>query len=316
MHDRAAPIAELEHMIVRGRRRVSMTNGKLKLNEPMNRHTSWRVGGTADRFYVPADVHDLASFLAGLPVEEEVVFIGLGSNVLIRDGGIRGTVVSMKNVINDVALLTGESLKAGGGVACARVARCTVKAGLSGAEFLAGIPGTMGGALAMNAGAFGGETWDIVTAVETIDRQGEIRERPREDYEIGYRRVLPPAEEWFISATLRLQKAPDGNKDDFIREFLTRRSETQPTGVFSCGSVFRNPAGDYAARLIDVCGMKGKQIGGARISDKHANFIINTGNATAADIEALIETVVEEVERRLGTRLEREVRIIGEAVKC
>ncbi|MEX2524685.1 MAG: UDP-N-acetylmuramate dehydrogenase [Gammaproteobacteria bacterium] len=293
-----------------------MTDGRLKLNEPMDKHTSWRVGGTADRFYVPADIDDLAGFLAGLPSDEELIFIGLGSNLLIRDGGIRGTVVAMKNVINELELLDDDRMKVGAGVPCARVARLSVKAGLSGAEFLIGIPGTMGGALAMNAGAFGGETWAIVTAVETIDRRGKIFERLPEDYEIGYRTVALPAEEWFISATLQLQQMTSNSEGDRLRELLARRSETQPMGEFSCGSVFRNPPGDYAARLIEACGLKGKQIGGARVSDKHANFIINTGNATAADIEELIESVAEEVEKKQGIRLECEVRIVGETVKC
>lgn len=316
MFDRAGQYAEHKNIIDAQTRQVPMTNGQLRLDEPMAGHTSWRVGGHADRFYVPADIDDLAGFLAGLPLDEELVFIGLGSNLLIRDGGIRGTVVVMKNVINEMELLADKQLKAGAGVPCARVARFSVKAGLSGAEFFIGIPGTMGGALAMNAGAFGGETWAIVTEVETIDRKGERHERSPEEFRIGYRTVIFPAEEWFISARLQLQEITNDREGDRIRELLARRSETQPIGEFSCGSVFRNPPGDYAARLIEACGLKGKQIGGARVSDKHANFIINTGNATAADIEALIETVAGEVERRHGIRLEREVRIIGEAIKC
>lgn len=316
MIDGAGEYAENKNAIDAQIRQIPMTAGLLKLNEPMARHTSWRVGGTADRFYAPADVDDLAGFLAGLPLDEELVFIGLGSNLLIRDAGIRGTVVVMKNVINEMELSADGQLKAGAGVPCARVARFSANAGLTGAEFLIGIPGTMGGALAMNAGAFGGETWDIVTAVETIDRRGKIRERPPENFEVDYRKVTLPGEEWFISVRLQLQQITSDSEGDRIRELLARRSETQPMGEFSCGSVFRNPPGDYAARLIEACGLKGRQVGGARVSDKHANFIINTGNATSADIEALIESVAEEVERKHGIRLEREVRIIGEAVKC
>jgi UDP-N-acetylmuramate dehydrogenase len=287
--------------------------GQLKRHEPMARHTSWRVGGRADRFYVPADADDLAAFLAGLPEDEEVVFIGLGSNLLVRDGGIRGTVVSMRNVMNELEQREHEQLQAGAGVPCARVARFAVKCGLAGAEFLVGIPGTLGGALAMNAGAFGGETWEIVDSVETIDRRGVRRTRAPRDYAIDYRSVRPPGEEWFLSARLQLQAASRGDGGARIKELLAQRARTQPMGEASCGSVFRNPPGDHAARLIEACGLKGRQIGGARVSEKHANFIINTGGATAADIEALIDTVAAEVERRHGIRLEREVRIIGEA---
>lgn len=295
---------------------LTMHSGRMKLNVPMAKYTSWRVGGPADRLYLPADVNDLAAFLSGLPADEDLVFVGLGSNLLIRDGGIRGTVVVLKNVINDIEQLPGQRLRIGAGVPCARVARYAAKAGLSGAEFLVGIPGTMGGALSMNAGAFGGETWPLVNTVETIDRQGRVHERWPQEFTIGYRTVTPPAQEWFITANLQLRETEDKTDRDRIRELLAKRSQTQPIGEFSCGSVFRNPPGDYAARLIESCNLKDRQIGGARVSEKHANFIINTGNATAADIEELIELVATEVEEKHGIRLEREVRIIGEPVKC
>ena len=287
--------------------------GELRCNEPLARHTSWRVGGPADRFYIPADVADLERFLAQVPEDEEVIWLGLGSNLLVRDGGVRGTVVAVKNVLDDINEIGDGVLQAGSGAPCARVARYAVKAGYTGAEFLAGIPGTMGGALAMNAGAFGAETWDIVTEAETINRRGERRLLRRADLEIGYRTVKLPAGEWFISARLQLARATDSRGQERIRELLAQRAATQPMGEHSCGSVFRNPRADHAARLIQECGLKGKRIGGARVSEKHANFIINDGKASAADIERLIEFIAETVERQYGISLEKEVRIIGAA---
>jgi UDP-N-acetylmuramate dehydrogenase len=198
-------------------------------------------------------------------------------------------------------------------VACAKVARFSAARGLAGAEFLAGIPGTVGGALAMNAGAFGGETWSIVRSVETMDRAGRRRRRLPAEFEIGYRQVQGPAGEWFIAAAFELRPDPDRSAAARIRELLAQRAETQPTGVFSCGSVFRNPEGDFAGRLIEACGLKGRRVGRARVSDRHANFIVNEGGATAADIEALVLLVQEEVRTQTGVRLEPEVRIVGRA---
>lgn len=294
---------------------VDMTGlrGELRLNEPLARHTSWRVGGPADRFYIPADVADLERLLTQLPEDEEVTWLGLGSNLLVRDGGVRGTVVAVKNVLDDIAETSDGTLYVGAGVPCAKVARYAAKAGYSGAEFLAGIPGTMGGALAMNAGAFGTETWDIVTEAETINRRGERRLHTRADLDVGYRRVNLPDNEWFVAARLQLARAADDSSQERIRELLSQRAATQPMGEHSCGSVFRNPPGDHAARLIQECGLKGRHIGGAHVSEKHANFIINDGAASAADIERLIESIAETVNRQFGIKLQKEVRIIGEA---
>jgi len=197
-------------------------------------------------------------------------------------------------------------------VSCAKVARECARANLVGAAFLAGIPGTMGGALAMNAGAFGGETWSIVSAVRTIDRRGVIRERSPEEFTVAYREVVRPAEEWFVACTLRLARGDGEAEQAAIRALLERRAATQPTGQPSCGSTFRNPAGDYAARLIEASGLKGFRIGGAEVSTKHANFIINTGEATAADIEDLIAHVRSEVAHRQGVMLQTEVHMVGE----
>jgi UDP-N-acetylmuramate dehydrogenase len=188
----------------------------------------------------------------------------------------------------------------------------TSKAGLTGVEFLAGIPGTIGGALAMNAGAFGSETWPHVAEVETIDRHGQLHTRQPSEYRIGYRSVQGPADEWFVAARLALEHGDAEQAQVHIRELLAQRSASQPVQQYSCGSVFRNPPGDHAARLIEATCLKGHRVGGAQVSDKHANFIINTGDATAADIETLLNQMQGRVEQQQGVRLEAEVRIVGE----
>ena len=285
--------------------------GRMKTGELMAAHTSWKVGGPADRFYVPADEDDLARFLAALPADEPVTWIGLGSNVLVRDGGIRGTVISSTGMKSTLELLPGNALRAGCGVPCAKVARFSARRGLAGAEFLAGIPGTVGGALAMNAGAFGAETWSIVSEVETVTRKGRRLARSGADFATGYRRVDLAPGEWFLNAVFRLAQDAQGHAPARIRELLARRAETQPTGRFSCGSVFRNPPGDFAGRLVEQCGLKGHAVGAACVSEKHANFIINRGKASAADIEELVLHVQATVEEMTGVRLVPEVRIIG-----
>ena len=286
--------------------------GVLREDEMMSRHTSWKVGGPADRFYVPADGDDLACFLAAIPDDEPVTWIGLGSNVLVRDGGIRGTVVSSSGMKDRPHLLSDHRVRAGCGAACAKVARFSAKHGLTGAEFLAGIPGSVGGALAMNAGAFGSETWSIVEQVEIVTRKGMRVERSGTHFAVDYRKVGLAEDEWFLSAIFRLDRDPDGGAEARISDLLARRAATQPTGRFSCGSVFKNPAGDYAGRLVEQCGLKGCAIGDAHVSAKHANFIINAGRASAGDIEALILHVQATVAEKTGIRLAPEVRIIGE----
>ena len=287
-------------------------HGALSYQEPMARHTSWRVGGAADRFYVPADRNDLAVFLSTLAADEPLVWLGLGSNLLVRDGGIRGTVIGLGGVLNDVSCAGDGRVLAGAGVACAKVARFAARNGLSGAEFLAGIPGTIGGALAMNAGAFGSEMWELIGRVEVIDRAGKTRHRSRDEFEPAYRSVTMPQEEWFIGAELALTAGDADKGQQKIRELLARRAASQPMGEFSCGSVFRNPPGDYAGRLIEACGLKGRVMGQARVSDKHANFIINEHGARAADIEALILHIQQVVKMQQQISLEPEVRIVGE----
>ena len=242
--------------------------GLLKQDEMMSRHTSWKVGGPADRFYIPAGEDDLVRFLATLADDEPVTWVGLGSNVLVRDGGIRGTVVSSSGMKDSLALLADNRVRAGCGTACAKVARFSAKSGLTGAEFLAGIPGSVGGALTMNAGAFGSETWSIVEQVETVTRKGVRAVRTAADFAVGYRQVGLARDEWFLNAVFRLDRDPDAGAPARIRELLAKRAATQPTGRFSCGSVFKNPAGDFAGRLVEQCGLKGCAVGAAHVFRK------------------------------------------------
>ncbi len=287
--------------------------GIMKQHEPMRRHTSWRVGGVADRFYQPADIADLQNLLRNLPEQEPLFWVGLGSNLLVRDSGIRGTVICTSGVLNGIDWLDDGRVYVEVGMASPQVARQTAKQGLSGAEFLCGIPGTFGGALAMNAGAMGGEIWDIVESVIMIDRTGNLITRKAAEFEVEYRHVKRPDNEWFVAAILKLRP---GNKEqslEQIKQNLARRGATQPTTQPNAGSVFRNPDNDYAARLIELCGLKNTCVGGACVSEKHANFIINTGTATAKDIELLIERVATEVKQTTGIELVREVQIVGES---
>jgi len=286
--------------------------GNLLMNESMSRHTSWRIGGSADRYYQPADIDDLAMFLQQLSEDEPVFWLGLGSNLLVRDGGIRGTVIATSGVVNGLELINENTVRAEAGVACAKVARFCARAGLTGAEFLAGIPGTMGGALAMNAGAFGGETWEIVKAVEAMTKNGRQAKRTPDEYEVSYRHVAGPADEWFVAAQLKLKAGDSKAGQARIKELLARRGATQPTQQPNAGSVFRNPENDFAARLIEACKLKGVCVGSACVSQKHANFIVNTGGAKAVDVETLINHVAKTVEEQQGVRLKREVHIVGE----
>jgi UDP-N-acetylmuramate dehydrogenase len=293
--------------------------GALRLNEPMAKHTTWRTGGIAVRAYAPADVADLAAFLRSLPVGEAVCMVGLGSNLLVRDGGFRGTVV-LAHSTHGAIRMDGELVYAEAGAASPKVARYAANQGLEGAEFLAGIPGTVGGALAMNAGCYGSETWEAVARVLTVSRSGELRERAADAFDIGYRHCALRdgrlgEDIWFAAGWFRFRRGDRAKARRRITELLAQRIASQPLGLPNAGSVFRNPPGDYAARLIEACGLKGHAIGGARISEKHANFIVNPGGrGRAADIEALIEHARRTVKDRFGIELHPEVRVVGEAV--
>lgn len=294
-----------------------MLRGRLLTDEPMSRHVSWRAGGRASRTFTPADTADLQALLRALPATEPICFVGLGSNLLVRDGGYRGTVVFLHHTHGDVHLEGGEVFTEAG-VASPKVARFAARHGFEGAEFLAGVPGTIGGALAMNAGCYGAETWDTVTRVRTISRTGRVRERLPQDFELAYRHVALRdtklgEDEWFLGAWLSFRRGSATRALTRIRELLERRVASQPLNLPNAGSVFRNPPGDHAARLIEACGLKGFALGAARISEKHANFIVNPHrNATAADIEALIAHARRTVLERFGIALIPEVCVIGE----
>ena len=283
----------------------------LSYDEPMSRHTSWRIGGTADVFFRPASVTELTDFLAGLEEAQDILWIGLGSNLLVRDGGVRGVVICTLDLASRIKRLNSGRVSVGSGVPCAALARQCTRWQLGPAAFFAGIPGTVGGALAMNAGAFGGETWDSVESVDTLDRSGQLRTRARSDFLVGYRSVAGVSGEWFLGATLALSSDPAADMSQ-LAEMRRRRDRTQPLGVRSCGSVFRNPPGDFAARLIEASGLKGRRVGDAMVSDMHANFIINRGRATARDVERLIGEIRHRVEADTGVVLELEVRVVGE----
>lgn len=291
--------------------------GELRRDEPMTRHVSWRAGGNAKQFFKPADLADLQVFLPTLPKDEPVMFVGLGSNLLVRDGGFEGTVVLTTPMLHGLHLDAADAslVCAGAGVASPHVAKFAAKHSLAAAEWLAGVPGTVGGALAMNAGCYGTETWDQVVDCTTIDRQGALHTRTSADYEIGYRHVAAKSsvEEWFVAARFRFQPGDATIAQARIKELLAKRMASQPLDKPNAGSTFRNPPGDFAARLVEMCGLKGCTIGGAQVSMKHANFIINTGDATAADIENMIAHMQATVKEKTGVELVREVKIVGEA---
>jgi UDP-N-acetylmuramate dehydrogenase len=303
---------------------MTSPRGTLEHNVAMSGYTSWRAGGPADHLYKPADLDDLCAFLATLPAEEPVHFVGLGSNLLVRDGGVRGTVIHLHGALKTLNYEErngGNTARFGvvyaeAGVASPKLARFAASHDLVGAEFLAGIPGTIGGALAMNAGCYGHETWSYVSRVLTVDHGGNVHKRTPREFQVAYRHVASgePHQEWFLAAWFLIPKGDGEAARAEIKQLLERRLASQPLDLPNAGSVFRNPPGDYAARLIESSDMKGYRIGDAQVSEKHANFIVNLGQATATDIEALIELVQARVKEKHGVELIREVRILGERV--
>ena len=291
--------------------KITAIRGQLLKNEPLSGYTSWRTGGPADYLYIPADLDDLSQFLNYLPRVTPVTWLGLGSNTLVRDGGLEGVVIVTQGALAKIAQTSADEIRAESGISAAQLARHSARLGTTGLEFMAGIPGTVGGALAMNAGCFGGETWRFVNAVETINRAGEVKVRPATDFQVSYRHVVKPADEWFVAGHFKLAAGDKERSLSQIRELLERRNSSQPTGTANCGSVFRNPPGNFAGRLIEECGLKGKTLGGAHVSPKHANFIINENGATSSDIEGLISEVRSAVKEMTGIQLIAEVCIIG-----
>lgn len=286
--------------------------GELLKNHDLARYTSWRIGGPADTFYRPADLADLQDFLKQLPVDEPLTFLGLGSNVLVRDKGVRGTVVLTLSRLNELKLINETQVYAQAGVTCAKLSKFCMDHGFESGAFFAGIPGTVGGALAMNAGAFGGETWRQVQAVEVLTHRGEIKKKAANEFSVAYRRVDGLNGDYFIAGIFEFVQGDMEKAKASIKTLLKKRSDTQPIGTYNCGSVFRNPLNDHAARLIEACGLKGFSIGEAQVSEKHANFILNTGEAKAADVEALIQKIQDTVLDKFNVKLVTEVHVIGE----
>jgi UDP-N-acetylmuramate dehydrogenase len=300
-------------------------SGALTEHEPMARHVTWRAGGAARYAFRPADRADLIAFFQihrALLERYPPLFVGLGSNLLVRDRGIAATAIFTHPGLQGlrIAEATPEAMTivAEAGVAAPKLARYAANHDLEGAEFLAGIPGTVGGALTMNAGCYGSETWEHVTSAELIVSDGDVALHGPAAFDIGYRHVAANfavlgREAWFISGQFRFRRGNGQRARDRIRELLSKRVATQPLQLPNAGSVFRNPPGDHAARLIESCGLKGLAIGGASVSEKHANFIVNAaGRASAAEIEQLIARVRAAVAERTGVMLEPEVRIVGE----
>jgi UDP-N-acetylmuramate dehydrogenase len=314
-------------------------NGRVRYDEPMSLHTSWHAGGPADVLFAPRDVDDLGAFLRALPADVTLFWVGLGSNLLVREGGIRGVVIATPGAFTRIERRAQDRIYCEASVPCARIARLCVNWGLTTGEWFGGIPGTLGGALAMNAGAFGDETWRHVLSVQSIDRRAKRRTRAAGEFRASYRHIDWPAdaaEEWFLSAELKfepLATAPVATAPvataplatgavagepvareppRSVQSLLQRRRDTQPLGQWSCGSVFKNPPGDHAARLIEAAGLKGYRIGDAQVSEKHANFIVNLGHARAQELEQVIRHVQAVVLRVHGVALQTEVQIVGE----
>ena len=279
-------------------------------NESLSRHTSWKVGGPADVFFIPDNRQDLSQFLSQNK-GNSVTWLGNGTNVLVRDGGIRGVVISTKKFIIKITMHEENSWGAEVGASCMDLALFAEKNEMGPAAFFSGIPGSIGGALTMNAGSFGHETWEFVESVEVIDEVGIIHHLDPKEFKFSYRSVEFPFPLWFVSCLMKFPESETTTKSE-LKAMRDQRIKTQPLTEDTCGSVFKNPKSDHAGDLIERAGLKGYKIGGCSISTKHANFIVNEGGATSADIEELIKHVQNIVKAKFDVDLETEVRIIGE----
>jgi len=288
--------------------------GQCHFDVSLKPFTTWHIGGRAEKLYWPTDLADLQHFLTRTPKDEPLTWLGLGSNVLIDDAGINGTVIITQGALQSLTMKS-HKVRAEAGISCAQVARFAAKNGQGqGAEFMAGIPGTVGGALCMNAGAFSGETWDNVVAVEVLSRDGTMHHRAVQDFNYGYRYChgLGP-DEWFVAGIFEFAPGSTQASLDKLKALLAKRADTQPTGKPCCGSVFRNPPGYYAGRLIESLNLKGHRMGGAQVSEKHANFIINTGDATAQDVLQLVSYLQQRVQETYGIALQTEIKYLRNA---
>ncbi|HTV88630.1 MAG TPA: UDP-N-acetylmuramate dehydrogenase [Stellaceae bacterium] len=294
--------------------RLPPVRGRLAANAPIGPLTWFRVGGPAEALFRPADATDLAEFLAALPGDIPVTVIGVGSNLLVRDGGVRGVVVRLAGRGFAAIAADGELVRAGAGALDLNVALTAAEAGIAGLEFLSGIPGTVGGGFRTNAGAYGSEFKDVLMSAEAVDRRGRIHCVAAAELGLSYRRSEAPADWIFTAATFRGMRGEPGAIAGRLREIQAAREATQPIRTRTGGSTFANPPGQAAWRLIDEAGCRGLTTGGAMVSEKHTNFLINSGGATAADIEALGDEVRRRVHAHCGIRLEWEIRRIGEAL--
>ena len=290
--------------------RLRKPRGRLTTDAPLGPQTWFRTGGNAEVLFRPADVEDLASFLHDLPGDVPVTVLGVGSNLLVRDGGLRGVVVRLMRGFTGITV-EGHEVIAGAGAPDLNVALTAREHSLAGLEFLSGIPGTIGGALRMNAGAYGGEIAQVLVSCEAVDRSGQLHRAAAAGMGFSYRHSDAPADWIFTSARLRASPGDQIAIARRIHEIDSARTESQPRSRTG-GSTFVNPPGHKAWELIDRAGCRGLKIGGAQVSEKHTNFLINTGDATAADIEALGEEVRRRVFEQSGVRLEWEIRRIGE----
>jgi UDP-N-acetylmuramate dehydrogenase len=288
---------------------VSVRGARVERDVPMAEHTTWRVGGPAELMAFVSSESALIKILAlARQAALAVRVLGNGSDVLVSDGGIGGIVLRLEGDLTGISV-SGDILAAGAGAGLGPLVGRASVAGLSGVEFAAGIPGTVGGAVMTNAGALSSCFADRVVEVTTIALDGTARRHV--DFAGAYREAMVPVDEVVVGARLKLDRAPRSEVEDRVEDAKSRRRRTQPLGAATAGSVFKNPPGDFAGRLIDLCGLKGKAAGGARISEVHANFIVNDGGATAAEIVSLIELVRAAVRSRFGTELELEVKLIG-----
>ncbi len=285
--------------------------GKLLEGEPLAPFTWFRVGGPADVLFLPEDQGDLAAFLKGLPHETPVTVLGVGSNTLVRDGGVEGVVIRLGRGFNAVEA-EGTTIRAGAAVPDAVLARKAAEAGIAGLEFYAGIPGTVGGAAVMNAGCYGSETVQVLKAVTVMDRSGQVRRIDKGELDYSYRHsALQGADLIVLSAEFEGQAGDPAEIKARMAEITERREQTQPIREKTGGSTFKNPEGTSSWKLVDQAGWRGKPYGGAMFSPLHANFLINTGEATAADLEGLGETVRAEVREKFGVDLQWEIKRIG-----
>ncbi len=289
-----------------------MEKNKVYKNVSLTKFNSWKVGGNAENFVICSDINFLCELIKNNKVQKPIKFIGLGSNILVRDNGVKGTTIIMHKGLNNF-FREEELFYSEAGLSCSKFSKLIAKEGYTDSAFLSGIPGTIGGALAMNAGCYGSEIWSYVKKVKMINVNGDLIERGLNDFKVGYRKILKKnVAENFVGAWFTFPKGGKNEAEESIRKLLAHRKNTQPLSWPSAGSTFKNPHNNHAAKLIEDCGLKGFMIGDAKISEKHANFIINLGDASAFDIEELISYTIKKVLDITEIRLETEIKIIGD----